>query len=183
MPVYLPELKQATPAGLYAISPSPPSRKKTSFKVGRTTNFAKRLNDYHICFNDGYYIYCILPLNNKVYEGKPAAEKLAMTRRLEKEMFDLLEPYMELRETRSRKSEWYGLKQTDLAEKFQKIHEKFPEQTLPPIVEWEDAHVRFNEEGEQILSQKLRKKRGKRKTKDWEKHHLDTFKSNQFGWS
>ena len=49
------ELRHTSNAGLYAISPEPPSKKKTSFKAGRSVNIKKRLNDYHMCFNEGYF--------------------------------------------------------------------------------------------------------------------------------
>ena len=186
MPVYLPELKDATPAGLYAISPIAPNKHVMDFKVGRTTKFEKRLNDYHVCFNEGYYIYCILPLNNNVYAGLGTAEKkreiLKLTRTLENAIFKVLKEYMQKRDTRKWKSEWFRLTQAKLAKIFQDIHEKFPDETLPPIVEWDDPHVQFDEEGDQIVSPKQRRRsnRAKKPKEPWEK--LDTFKSKQFAY-
>ena len=67
MPLLLPELKGKSHAGLYAISPIDPRGKgKISYKIGRTINFKNRLNDYHICYNEGYWISAILPLNIEI---------------------------------------------------------------------------------------------------------------------
>ena len=89
----IPELRHTSNAGLYAISPTPPSKKKTiaSFEAGQSVNFK---DDYHLCFNEGYYIYCILPIVKDLHHEDPLAERkkkiLALTRRLETELFKLI---------------------------------------------------------------------------------------------
>ena len=151
----IPELRHTSNAGLYAISPEPPSKKKTSFKAGRSVNFKKRLNDYHLCFNEGYYIYCILPIAKNLYHEDPLAERkkkiLALTRRLETEVFKLIHHHMELYTTRSKKSEWYGMTNAQLKQYFVRVHEMFPNTTMPPIAKWVEPFMHhFVDEGEEI---------------------------------
>ena len=102
----IPELRNTSNAGLYAISPQPPSKKLTDFKLGRSVNVKKRLNDYHICFNKGYWIYCVLPLTKDLYNEDPLVERkkkiLALTRRLETELFRIAHPEMQLEPTRTK---------------------------------------------------------------------------------
>ena len=42
--------------GIYVISPQSPENDTISFKIGRTIQMNKRLNGYHLCFPDGFYI-------------------------------------------------------------------------------------------------------------------------------
>ena len=151
----IPELRNTSNAGLYAISPEPPSKKRTDFKMGRSVNIKKRLNDHHICFNKGYWIYCVLPLVKDLYHEDPLIERkkkiLALTRRLETEMFSIVKPFMQLETTRTKKSEWFKLTNAHLRNTFQHIHEMFPNVTLPPICKWEEPFMhQFDDEGEQI---------------------------------
>jgi len=151
----IPELRNTSNAGLYAISPIPPSKKLTDFKLGRSVNVKKRLNDYHICFNKGYWIYCVLPLVKDLYHEDPLVERkkkiLALTRRLETALFDIVKPDMQLETTRTKKSEWYKMTNAKLKSTFEQIHEQFPNVTLPPITRWEEPFMHhFDDEGEQI---------------------------------
>ena len=61
--VKLKELKVRL-VGIYVISPQAPEDNKISFKIGRTIQMNKRLNGYHLCFPDGFYIYKALMLND-----------------------------------------------------------------------------------------------------------------------
>ena len=56
MPVYLPEIKGER-AGLYVLSPS---LNRNVFKIGISQSIKKRMNSYHICFPEGFYIHAIL---------------------------------------------------------------------------------------------------------------------------
>ena len=56
MPVYLPEIKGER-AGLYVLSPN---LNKSVFKIGISQSIKKRMNSYHICFPEGFYIHAIL---------------------------------------------------------------------------------------------------------------------------
>ena len=52
--------------GIYVISPQTPEDDKISFKIGRTIQMNKRLNGYHLCFPDGFYIYTALMIHSKL---------------------------------------------------------------------------------------------------------------------
>ena len=56
MPVYLPEIKGER-AGLYVLSPN---LNRDVFKIGISQSIKKRMNSYHICFPEGFYIHAIL---------------------------------------------------------------------------------------------------------------------------
>ena len=56
MPVYLPEIKGER-AGLYVLSPN---LNRSVFKIGISQSIKKRMNSYHICFPEGFYIHAIL---------------------------------------------------------------------------------------------------------------------------
>ena len=57
MPIYLPELKGEKRAGLYIISAT---KNAKHFKVGKSVDIQKRLDQYHLCFPTGFYIHGIL---------------------------------------------------------------------------------------------------------------------------
>jgi len=53
--------KKSVPlGGLYVISPIEPSAKPDLFKIGKSINLKRRLNSYHICFPQGFFIYALL---------------------------------------------------------------------------------------------------------------------------
>ena len=56
MPVYLPEIKGER-AGLYVLSPN---LNRDVFKIGISQTIKKRMNAYHICFPEGFYIHAII---------------------------------------------------------------------------------------------------------------------------
>ena len=56
MPVYLPEIKGER-AGLYVLSPN---LNRDVFKIGISQSIKKRMNSYHICFPEGFYIHAII---------------------------------------------------------------------------------------------------------------------------
>ena len=56
MPVYLPEIKGER-AGLYVLSPT---LNRSVFKIGISQSIKKRMNSYHICFPEGFYIHAII---------------------------------------------------------------------------------------------------------------------------
>ena len=56
MPVYLPEIKGER-AGLYVLSPN---LNRDVFKIGISQSIKKRMNSYHICFPEGFYIHTII---------------------------------------------------------------------------------------------------------------------------
>ena len=86
--VRLHEFRKGKQMGIYIISPQPPETPiptkhfhppyertaapiqiepaddNPAFKVGRTISMDKRLNSYYICWNEGFYIYRALLLND-----------------------------------------------------------------------------------------------------------------------
>ena len=56
MPVYLPEIIGER-AGLYVLSPN---LNRDVFKIGISQTIKKRMNSYHICFPEGFYIHAII---------------------------------------------------------------------------------------------------------------------------
>ena len=116
-------------AGVYIISPQPPTDDIIMFKIGRTIQMNKRLNSYHLCFPDGFYIYKALMLNDTYkapitktnQKTRLKADKLnalALTIKIEKIIHDKLEPYRHKSTTRT-KHEWFtftgGLEEIDKA--------------------------------------------------------------------
>ena len=69
--------------GIYVISPQAPEDDKISFKIGRTIQMNKRLNGYHLCFPDGFYIYKALMLNDtfKTQSKEDKKKCIDMTRK------------------------------------------------------------------------------------------------------
>ena len=76
MPVKLDELYGRAVGGIYAISDDPPEKRgKKNIKIGRTISFKNRLNAYHTCFNQGFYIYALLPMAKKEEMTKDSYQK------------------------------------------------------------------------------------------------------------
>jgi hypothetical protein len=76
--------------GLYIISGSSKLTRNTLFKVGRSINLRSRLNSYHICFPEGFFIYALviaIPVEPLV---KPRTLWIQRTNTLEKELFRIL---------------------------------------------------------------------------------------------
>jgi len=136
------ELKSVSNAGLYCISPEPPCNLDQNFKLGRTIDFRNRLNGYHICYNKGFYIYCILPLSKKYSLVGTTNRKTAleMTKLLENELFKKLKEFNKTYSTR-RKSEWYKCVKSRVAKAMEEIHEEFSDDTEHPITEWKQDFI------------------------------------------
>jgi hypothetical protein len=62
MPVYLPEIKGER-AGLYVLSPN---LNRSLFKIGISQSIKKRMNSYHICFPEGFYIHAIILFKDNI---------------------------------------------------------------------------------------------------------------------
>lgn len=77
-------LKKKEP-GIYILSPDPPG-KVSKFKIGRSVDLRKRINEYHICFPYGFYIYMICTIKH----GENEKETLKRLKSLEKSMFILV---------------------------------------------------------------------------------------------
>jgi hypothetical protein len=130
-------------SGIYVISPESPDDQKRNFKIGRTINMRKRLNNFHICFNEGYYIYAVLPLADKYTQRTKDEKKLAIeaTSHIEKSVFEVLKKYNKTYSTRSKKSEWYYATKAEVVRVLEMIHKTLPTHTKPPIIEWTDDYL------------------------------------------
>jgi hypothetical protein len=110
-----------------------------------SSGLRKRLDSYHTCFNEGFYIYTILPLNHKKYplDTKENRKKAgAMARKLEKELFNILKSSNQLFTTRKYRSEWFKTSKKDITKAFEQVHKKYPNDTLPPISKWKQDFVK-----------------------------------------
>jgi len=175
MPILFPELKGKSQSGLYAISPEkPPKNKKTDFKMGRTVNFTKRLNGYHICWNAGYYIYDLLPIRPSLFGAQQKKELLRFTKALEKAFFKKLSKRPmdikeELLDTRRYKSEWYVTTPATLEQLFHEFYAEcqegkhdftdrrtkqritFKDMLCEPLTQWDDPFISKSDEGDEEL--------------------------------
>ena len=133
------ELKSLSPAGLYAFSPTKPLvRGKTLMKIGRTVNCRTRLNQYHICYNEGFYIAGWLPLNAIQYDlrlKENRAHAIELTMRMEARMFTLLQRYNVKTTTRKYHSEWFNLTLKELHAAFNKVYREFIHHCTEPWLE------------------------------------------------
>ena len=126
-------------SGVYVISPQSPTDDTIMFKIGRTIQMNKRLNGYHLCFPDGYYIYKALMLNNTYKTRlKPDKQKtLAKTIKLEKFIHDQLEAHRHKSTTRT-KHEWFSF--TGSLEEIDKAliacHNEYKKDTDYPITQF-----------------------------------------------
>ena len=62
MPVHLPEIKGER-AGLYVLSQN---LNRSVFKIGISQSIKKRMNSYHICFPEGFYIHAIILFKDNI---------------------------------------------------------------------------------------------------------------------
>ena len=136
----LKELEGATACGIYALAPY--SRKgKIQIKVGRTIDFKKRLNDYHLCFNRGFHVIAILPLLN-VFDRK---ESLSFSIQLEKAAGEMLGKPRTYPNRIARGSEWYYKTAIEIQNIFTFLHENFKSDTVaytqPPQFEFAQDFV------------------------------------------
>ena len=126
-------------AGIYVISPQLPTDDTIMFKIGRTIQMNKRLNGYHLCFPDGYYIYKALMLND-TYKTRLKTDKkktLAKTIELEKFIHDQLESHRHKSTTRT-KHEWFSFTGSiqDIDKALIACHNEFKTDTDYPIIQF-----------------------------------------------
>ena len=148
------ELKNIN-AGLYAIGNDEPATSKRDIKIGRSIVLKQRLNNYHICFPYGYFIYAVLPINAKMFQTKKALRDFS--RQIENEAFYILQFEMIQTTTRTFKHEWFNITLNRLYEVFNTIHMRYPDATLCPIVKWVDNYVdEFDVEGEKMIVDRVK---------------------------
>jgi hypothetical protein len=134
-------------AGIYVISPQPPTDDSIEYKIGRTVQMEKRLNSYHICYNQGFYIYKAIMLND-LYKTKNKEDKavsIAKTREVEKYLHDLLDP-INVKSTTRRFNEWFMSKKgsDEIDKALIKTHEKFKRDTEYPILGFKPSETFYN---------------------------------------
>jgi hypothetical protein len=157
------ELDKAEAGGLYALAPSIKSG-KYQIKVGRTINFRKRLNDYHLCFNEGYYVIALLPLKART----PPKERLKLTMQLEKAAGKKLGKSRTYANRKTRDSEWYYKTTQEIHRLFTELHQEFTSKALtpdepndylittPPIVKFDQKFINiFTAEGIKTTAYKV----------------------------
>ena len=134
--------------GIYVISPQPPEDDTISFKIGRTIQMNKRLNGYHLCFPDGFYIYKALMLNDtfKTRSKEDKKKCIDMTRKIEKFIHDDLNK-IRFQSTTRTKHEWFVIDNITLqriSEALLKAHQHFKNETDYPILKFrKDFYGKF----------------------------------------
>ena len=162
MPAVLKEITKykANNGGLYALSldmPEDPDR-PFQMKVGRTVNYKKRLNDYHLCYNAGYRVIALLPLKNTC----PKNLRLPRSTELEKLCHEMLRPYKVSYPNRaSRGSEWYNISTNHIRKVFKQLHKEYKnekyELTAYPLLKFEDDYLnKFDTYSDKVKSFKLK---------------------------
>ena len=122
-------------SGIYVISPQDPKDDHLLFKIGRTIQMNKRLNGYHLCFPDGFWIYHSIMLN-ATYKTTTKAEKsktLKKTIEIEKYIHQKLDKYRHESTTR-RKHEWFHVDTVQLKQALIECHNEFISDTDYPIL-------------------------------------------------
>jgi hypothetical protein len=143
-------------AGIYVISKHPPTKKGVRLvKIGRSIDVRKRLNDYHICFPQGFEIWMVIKLSDKTRElAKP--QRIEVTKVLEKRLFAEL-IHMNLVHPSRRFHEYFVIKSKQDFESLKEAVERIalnyrPFTVFPPITEWKKG-TQYNEfeiDGEQV---------------------------------
>ena len=133
------ELKTMSPAGVYCFSQTKPNeRGLNKVKIGRTISCKTRLDSYHLCYNDGYYICGWLPLNAIRFDlnlPEHRAHALELTRKLESRMHAILESHQDKTTTRTRKSEWFKVSLAKLRAALWDVYAEFPQFCTYPFLE------------------------------------------------
>jgi hypothetical protein len=121
--------------GVYVISADKPSKTgKNMYKVGRSIQMDKRLNSYHICFPDYFYVCKALMLDDGFTTKTKATKKksLDMTIKIEKFIHNLLAKYRYKSSTR-RKHEYFNCTEKVMDEALVETSEHFAEYVGYPI--------------------------------------------------
>lgn len=161
MPVMLNEITKykANKGGLYALAMDTPDDPNRVFqmKVGRTVDYKKRLNQYHLCYNAGYRVIALLPLKNTC----PTDLKLKRTRELEHKAHEMLKEYkVSYKNRASRGSEWYRISVNHIHKIFRILHREYKfgkyQLTAFPMLKFEDDYLnKFETYSNKINSLKL----------------------------
>ena len=161
MPIkYIPELaakRFQSNAGIYVISEHPPTKKGPKFvKIGRSIDIRKRLNDYHLCFPNGFFVWMLIKMSPKTRElAKP--QRIEVSKVLEKQLFQEL-MHMNLVNDARRFHEYFVIKTAQDLEGLKEAVERIamnyrPFTVFPPVLEWEQgtAYKDFLIDGERVI--------------------------------
>lgn len=151
----LKELDKAEAGGIYALAPAMKAG-PYQMKIGRTVNFRNRLNDYHLCYNTGYYVIALLPLKTRT----PLKNRLSITMKLEKAAGEKLGKPRTYANRKTRGSEWYFKSTREIHNLFKKLHHEFKDGnyflTDPPILKFDQKFVNvFDVEGLKTIPYKV----------------------------
>ena len=149
MPVYLPEINGER-AGLYVLSPN---LNRDVFKIGVSQSIKKRMNAYHICFPEGFYIHALIlfkknikipPLEKK--NGQPYKNQLQTYLKLyENLLIDEIKKRGgvnvnvtdEVVRARNIESEWFYVHPQVMKNAFTEFYKKFPYDFNRPMLKFE----------------------------------------------
>jgi len=131
-----------SPAGVYVISPDDVYEPNIRYKIGHTIDMKNRLNNYHICFNDGFFIYHALLLKKEKYPNRTKKQRettFEMTEKLEKFVHNKLKDINWKTHTRTWRSEWFMTDSSDeqIKQALIDCHNEYKEDTHPPILQFE----------------------------------------------
>jgi hypothetical protein len=142
-------------AGIYVISPDAPSKQgPKNVKIGRSINIRKRLNDYHICWPEGFHIWMVIKLSPKT-RALTKKDKIEITKVLEKKVFDEL-IHLNLVGPARRFHEYFVIGDDDfeaLKEAIERVAiDHRPITDFPPITTWKKgtAYQDFEIDGEKV---------------------------------
>lgn len=142
-------------AGLYAISPvsgAEDPTKPLDIKIGRSIDIRNRLNGYHTCFPEGFFIISLLYIST----GNTKKRLLEISSDLEVEAFRRLRPYHK-QTTARRYGEWFTLSYNQLKGIFVSLKNDIPKVTKV-ITSFQDDHItEFNVDGEKITPEDHRR--------------------------
>ena len=146
------ELDKATKGGIFALAQETKNG-PFQMKVGRTIDFKKRLDQYHLCFNSGFKIIALLPLKNRT---KPE-NRLKLSMELEKHAGEMLGKPRTYLNRKSRGSEWYFKSVHQIHNVFKELHNTFKVDanhflTEPPMLKFDDNFINiFDVEGVKVI--------------------------------
>ena len=148
MPVFLPEIKGER-ASLYVLSPN---LNRDVFKIGISQSIKKRMNSYHICFPEGFYIHAIILFKKNI--------KIPTLEKKNKEQYkNQLQTYLKLYESilvteiknkggvnvnvtddieraRNLESEWFYVHPQVMKNAFTEFYKKYPYDFNRPMLKF-----------------------------------------------
>ena len=142
--------------GIYVISRYAPEYKKDKkiFKIGRTILMNRRLNEYHLCFPNGFYIYCGLTLKNQKLSKKKSIDHL---KTIEENIHKKLrEQDKHFKSSARRKHEWFYDFEA-IKKALQECYEEHSKILNEPIIGFEEPfYNHFVIDGtEEVVAKKL----------------------------